>query len=296
LPRIQRDQADGLRRLFDRNALRVVAIGSGTGGSCKTRAIVNLAGALAELGRDVLIADENPAGHGVAAALGIEARFDLEDVVRRARDLDEVIVRGPAGLLILPMARGARSLAQLPVAGRKRLLERCRRLSFPVDTLLVDSAPGSASALLWPGTAAREVIVLPGGAAASITAAYALIKRLSNLSARREFHILVSEMASEKEARTIFGNMAGVARRHLQVSLEFMGHIPPDDKLQHAARLRLPVVAAFPEAAAAGSFRRLAQAIAGWPQAEEVGGGFDEFMRRLIHSGRPSLATAQSSP
>jgi len=296
LPRIQHDQAEGLRRLFDRNALRVIAVGAGTGGNGKTRAIINLAGALAELGRDVLIADENPAGQGVAAALGITARFDLDDVIRRARGLDEVIVRGPAGLLILPMARGARSLAQLPAGESQRLLERCSRLSFPVDTLLVDSAPGSASALLWPGTAAREVIVLPGGGAAAITAAYALIKRLSNESARREFHILVSDMASEKEARTIFGNMARVARRYLQVSLDFMGHIPPDDKLQHAARMRLPVVTAFPDAAAAGSFRRLARAITGWPRSENDGSGFDEFMRRFIHPDRASAAATQTSP
>ena len=269
-----------------------MSISAGAGGSGKTGAIVNLAGALAELGSDVLILDESPAAHGVTAALGLKARFDLEDVIRRERDLDEVIVRGPAGILILPLARGARSLAQLPAPEQQRLVERCGRLGFPVDTLLVDAAPGSASALVWPGAAAQEVIVLAGGSAAAITAAYALIKRLSNEFARREFHVLICNVASESEARTIFANMARVARRYLQVSLDLMGHVPPDDKLQHAARLRLPVVAAFPGAAAAGSFRRLAQAIAGWPRPEEDGCGFDDFMRRLIHSNRPRAAAA----
>lgn len=290
MARMRPDQAEGLRRLLDPSGLRVVSISAG--GSGKTGAIVNLAGALAELGSDVLILDEHPAAHGVAAALGLKARFDLEDVIRRERDLDEVIVRGPAGILILPLARGVRSLAQLPAPEQQWLVERCGRLGFPVDTLLVDAAPGSASALVWPGTAAQEVIVLAGGSAAAITAGYALIKRLANEFARREFHVLVSNVASESEARTIFGNMAGVARRYLQVSLDFMGHVPPDDKLQHAARLRLPVVAAFPGAAAAGSFRRLAQAITGWPRAEEDGCGFDDFMRRLIHSNRLRTAAA----
>lgn len=285
------DQAEGLRRLLDRSGLRVVSINAGAGGRGTTGAIVNLAGALAELGSDVLILDAHPAAHGVIAALGLKARFDLEDVIRRERDLDEVIVRGPGGILILPLARGVHSLAQLPAPEQQRLVERCGRLGFPVDTLLVDTALGNAGALLWPGTAAQEVIVLAGGSASAITAAYSLIKRLSNEFARREFHVLVSNVASESEARTIFSNMAGVARRYLQVSLDFMGHVPPDDKLQHAARLRLPVVAAFPGTAAAGSFRRLAQAVAGWPRAEEDGCGFDDFMRRLIHSnGLPSTA------
>lgn len=286
------DQAEGLRRLLDPSGLRVVSISAGAGGSGKTGAMVNLAGALAERGGDVLILDEHPAADGLIAALGLKARFDLEDVIRRGRDLDEVIVRGPAGIRILPLARGARSLAQLALPEQQQLVERCGRLGFPLDTLLVDAAPVGAGALLWPGTAAQELIVLAGGSAAAVTAAYALIKRLSNEFARREFHVLVSNVASESEARTIFRNLADVARRYLQVSLAFMGHVPPDDKLQHAARLRLPVVAAFPHTAAAGSFRRLAQAIAGLPRAEEDGCGFDDFMRRLIHSNRLCAAAA----
>lgn len=284
------DQAEGLRRLLDPSGLRVVSVSAGGRGTAA--AIVNLAGALAETGSDVLILDAHAAESGVTAALGLKARFDLEDVIRRERDLDEVIVRGPAGIMILPLACGARSLSQLPAAEQQRLVERCGRLGFPVDTLLVDAAPGSASALLWPGAAAQEVIVLAGGGATAITAAYAHIKRLRNEFARREFHVLVSNVASEREARNIFANIAAVARRYLQVSLDFMGHVPPDDKLRHAERLQLPVVAAFPDAAAAASFRRLAQAVAGWPRAEEQGRGFDDFMRRLIHSNQPRAAAA----
>jgi len=281
-----RDQADGLRRLLDRQGLRIVRLSSGARGGGKTGAVLNIAAALAELGRDVLILDENPGAHGVTAELGLKARFDLEDVIRRKRDLDEVLVRGPAGILILPIARGASSLTQLPVPDQQWLIDRCSRLSSPVDTLLVDAAAGSASALLWPGIPAQEVIVLPGGSAQAITSGYGLIKRLNAEFGRREFRLLVSDVSSEAQARQIFGNMAGVARRYLQVALDFMGYVPADDQLRQAARLRLPVVAAFPAAAAAGSFRKLALAITGWPRAQEDGSGLDEFMRRLIDSSR----------
>jgi flagellar biosynthesis protein FlhG len=286
------DQADGLRRLFDRQGLRIVRLSSGAFDGGKTGAVLNLAGALAELGRDVLILDENPAARGVIAELGLKARFDLDDVIRRRRDLDEVLVRGPAGILILPIARGASSLMQLPPGDQKWLIERCSRLSSPVDTLLVDTAAGSASALLWPGMAAQEVIVLPGGSAQAITSGYALIKQLNAEFGRREFRLLVNEVSGEAEARHIFGNMAGVAKRYLQVSLDFMGHVPADDQLRQAARLRQPVVAAFPAAAAAGSYRRLALAITGWPHTQEDASGLDEFMRRLIDSSRLRAAAA----
>lgn len=283
---MMRDQAEGLRRLLDRQGLRIVRLSSGAGAAGKAGAVLNLAAALVELGRDVLILDENPAAHGVTAELGLNARFDLDDVIRRKRDLDEVLVRGPAGILILPIARGASSLTRLSLHDQQWLVERCGRLSAPVDTLLVDAAAGSASALMWPGIAAQEVIVLPGGGAQAITAGYALIKLLNAEFGRREFRLLVSEVSGEAEARRIFGNMAAVARRYLQVSLDFMGHVPADNQLQQAARLRLPVVAAFPAAAAAESFRRLALATTGWPRAHEDASGLDEFMRRLIDSSR----------
>lgn len=294
MPSLRRDQADGLRRLLDRDALRVVNISAGAGTGTGT--VINLAGALAEIGRDVLILDDRPGEQGVAAALGLAPRFDLEDVIRRKRDLDEVIVRGPAGLRILPIARGARALAQLHAAEQQRLAERCGRLGFPVDTLLIDSAPGGARALLTPGMAAQELIVLAGGGAMAVTAAYALIKRRAGEFGRREFHVLVGEVADEAEARDIFGNIARVARRYLQVSLVFIGHISADDKLQQAARLRLPLAAAFPGAPAAAGFRRLAHAVARWPHAGEEGSGFDDFMRGLIQSSRVRTPAAATSP
>ncbi len=285
-PRAMRDQADGLRRLLDRQGLRIVRLSSGAGSGGKTGAVLNLAAALAELGRDVLIIDENPAAHGVTAALGLKARFDLDDVIGRKRDLEEVLVRGPAGIMILPITRGAAALAQMQAREQQWLVDRFSRLSTPVDTLLVDAAEGSVSTPLWPGIAAQEVIVLSGGSANAITSGYGLIKRLNVEFGRREFRLLVSDVSDEAEARQIFGNMAGVARRYLQVTLDFMGHVPADKQLQQAARLRQPVVAAFPKAVAAGSFRKLALAITGWPQAQENASGLDEFMRCLIDSSR----------
>lgn len=285
------DQAEGLRRLLTRGGLRIVSINAGADNDGSATAIVNLAAALIERGSDVLVLDAHPAAQGVAAALGLKARYDLGDVIRRERDLEQVILRGPAGILVLPLAGGARCVSRLPPAARQQLLQRCGRLGLALDTLLLDAGADSAGALLWPGVEVQQVIVLAGGSASAITAAYGLIKRQANEYARREFHILVSNVASESEALAIFRNMAGAARRYLQVSLRFLGQIPPDEKLRHATRLRLPVVAAFPGAAAAESFRDLAQAIAGWPRTEGAG-GFDEFMHRLLHAQDARAAAA----
>jgi len=289
LPKVRIDQAEGLRRMLDQGGLRVVSVSTGDSGG--PGAIVNLAGALAELGRDVLILDGRPSARGVTSALGLKAPPDPYDA-SSGRELEDMIVRGPAGIRVLSLVDSARAPAPLTERDQLRLMQRLGNLGIPVDTLLVDAAPGRASALFSPCAGVREVIVLAGGNAQAITAGYALIKRLSNEFACHEFHVLVNNVASESSARTIVRNMADVARRYLRVSIDFMGHVPPDEKLRHAARLRLPVVAAFPAATASVSFRSLAQAITSWPCDGVDTHTFDGVINRAprLNSLRPVAA------
>jgi flagellar biosynthesis protein FlhG len=102
-----------------------------------------------------------------------------------------------------------------------------------------------------------EIVVQVSTSAASITNAYALIKRLAQQHGRRPFGILVTG-ASEAEARVVYDNMATAATRYLAVTLTSMGSVPADEYLQRAARLGRAVVDAFPLAGASVAFRRLA--------------------------------------
>ena len=280
------DQASGLRRLLDQGGLRVLSVSAGEGASKRNWAMINLAGALAQGGSEVLILDAGPPEQGVAAALGLRVRFDLEDAIRRRRELHEVILRGPGGISVLPLSRGVRSLAQLAAPDRQWLLQCCDGAGQSFDTLLADAAYASFAA------PAAELIVLDGAGASAVTQAYAHVKRLCLGFARRDFQVLVSNVEGEAQARAVFGNIARVARRHLRVSLDFLGHVPSDDRLRQAARLGIPVVAAFPDAASAVSLRRLAYSITGWPRTQQDSEGLDGFLRGLIDAGRPLTPAA----
>ncbi len=276
------DQAEGLRRLLARQGLSVLRVsGCQTDSAAPTAAVINLAAALQDLGRDVLVIDEHSAPHGIAAALGLQPRFAFEESLCKARDLEELMLRGPAGLRILPLPRGARSLAQLGAEDERLLLKRCATAGFPVDTLLIDAAERDG---LWFG-AACEIVVLCGAAPESITGVYACMKRLNHDCARREFHLLVTGMA-EAHASRIFENLRAAARRYLDVRVQLLGHVPSEGELERSLKLQLPVVSAFPEAVSAGRWRALARQVAGWPRPEEQASGLEEFMRRLIHSTR----------
>ncbi len=285
------DQAEGLRRLLERGSPRLLTLR--IGGDGRIGAMMHLAAALAEAGSEVLILDAGVPGQGIAAQLGLAPAFDLEDVIRRGRAAEEIVLHGPAGIRLLPLGRGARPFAQLPAAEQEQLLARCA--GSAVDTVLTELASGGAGSEPWPGSLTEEIIVVSGSSAAAITAGYAVVKQRAQEAARREFHLLVAEVADEAQARAVSDNMARVARRYLQVSLSFIGHVPAEERRSRAARSRLPLASAFPAATVAAAYRRLAQAIRALPRVGEDAAGFAPSMRRLINVSRERAAAAPVS-
>jgi flagellar biosynthesis protein FlhG len=285
-----RDQADGLRRLLARDFVRIVTVTSGCRKVGKTSVVVNLAAALTRAGRDVLIIDENAddAGHGLR--LGVTARYDLLDVMEGRRSLEEVIVTAPQGMTMLPAGRALRVLADTNDATRGHLVECFRKLASPADIVLVDAVRDDASRLLPLDLPSHEIGVVVSSDAASITKAYALIKRITQSHAKQRFHILMNRVASEAAARDIFCNLADVASRFLCVTLDFMGHIPADESLKQSNRLNRPVVDAFPMAPSAASYRRMAELLGTWPCQDDASGGLQNFMQRLIQGSGPAAA------
>lgn len=291
MARIAGDQADGLRRLLARDALRVITVSSATAGVGKTSCVVNLAAALARAGRNVLILDESPGRNNVSDVLGIHARFDLLDVINRVKPLEQVLARGPEGISVLPASRGVARLAGIGREDQDRLIDCFGSLPAPVDVVLVDTATGNSGKALPVSLAAQEVLLVLSRSAASITGNYALIKTMSRHYARRHFRVLVNKVRTEREAKTIFLNMAQAAQRYLSVSLDYQGFIPPDDKLERATALCTSVVEAFPTAPSAAGFRNVANAITDWSCRGEAEESIGNFMQRLIQSSRLGAAS-----
>lgn len=290
--RIKGDQAEGLRCLQAKEGVRIITVASGGNGVGKTSAVVNLAVALARDGKDVLVLDENPCHNNVCANLGIKARYDLLHVINRDKTMEQVILRGPEGISILPAIRGVNSLAKLQRAEQERMIDCFSNLPRPVDVVLVDAAAGSTGHVLSLSLAAQEVLMVLSPAASAITGAYALIKLMSQEYARRHFRILVNKAGSEKEAMAIFGNVHQAAQRYLSVSPDFMGFVPLDNKLRRSAHLCRPVVEAFPGSASAASYRQLATGLQHWPHSDDHAGGIENFMQRLIRNSHLGMANS----
>jgi len=281
------DQAEGLRRLLVRASARVITVTAARNGSGASSLVVNIAAVLAQSGKDVLLLDESTSHDNVGNMLALKPRYDLLNVVRRDLGLRDVILKTQQGVHVLPLGRAIKALPQLNTQERERLLQCLAEASHGVDVVLVDAEATEQryiSASLAPD---QPLLVVLNTTAASITESYALMKRMAIQDGRQSFEIVVNKARDEQEARAIFGNIAQVARLHLQVRVEYLGYIPFDEKLKCATQLCRPVVEAFPAAQAACALGELGRNLMLHPAAGNEGAtSLSEMMQRLMQQAR----------
>ena len=274
------DQAAGLRKLLARSSARVITVLGARDGLGATSLVTNLAAVFARTGKAVLVLDENQSHANVAQTLGLHPRYDLLHAARGDKTWHEVLLQNDEGLAVLPLARAMEALPQLAAAERARLLESLLAATTSRDVVLVDAARGGTS-LCASLSGDEPLLLVLNPSASGITESYALLKQMALDNGRQAFAIVVNRVGSEREALTVFDNMAQVARHHLQVRLDYLGYIPVDEKLKRATQLHRPVVEAFPAAAASMALREVAQGVLHAPDARGQD-GLDSVMRRLL--------------
>ena len=250
------DQAEGLRRMFAVDELRVIHIVAGCAGVGCTTVAVQLGVALAKAGRETLLIDviENRERETALERLGLSARgrSDASGVAAAGA----AAVAGPHGLCLLAVdAAGAQSSMRVA-----QMTAYSKSLAY---ALITDSST-RCTRWLPIDDRCREFVVVLERAPASITQAYALIKRMSAAGLSRRFHVLINRVGTDAEAALIFRNMSQVARGYLDVDLRLLGFIPVDPALEQAAVARRSLIDAAPGAPATTAFMRLAHRVAAW--------------------------------
>ncbi len=296
-PNSKVDQAEGLRRLLARlgevhhfdarlpasystesNQAKIIMVVAGKPGVGCTSATINLAAALAQLGKKVMVLDENGGSSDRLQGHGLPAQYDLLDVVQGRCTLSEATLT-THGFSMQCAARVMSKFSRLNQNEQQRLHETLIEVSDGMDVLLIDAATPTPLHFMKSGQnahgriegligqisisanlASKAVLLVVADATASgITESYALIKRLSLENVSLHFEIMMNKVSDEQAAMAVFGNMAKVARHNLTTRLGYFGCVPVDDRLKRATKSGRSVVEFFPAAVSAKSYFGLAQ-------------------------------------
>lgn len=248
-----KDQAAGLRCLLARKRLRVLPVAAGMRGVGKTTLLLGVACAAAAAGQRVVVLDAS--GGDVATALGLTWRRELVHLLNGEREFRDVVLPGPAGIGIVPAAKGVAALLDAGKGGDD-LFRGFTRLAARPDLVLFNTPAKDGCALLPEES---ELLIVTRTDREAVTATYARLKEFTRRHGRERFRLFVNR-AAPAAARALHAHMAGVARRFLGAELAWGGCLADEDVLR----------AGGPAAAAhhAGAFGALAQALLKWPLAE----------------------------
>lgn len=275
-------QAARLQNAVSAKPTKVIAVTSGKGGVGKTNVSTNMAVALAQRGRDVMLMDADLSLANVDVLLGLQPSCNLAHLVRGEATLEQAIVTGPSGVRIVPASSGDRTMADLPQASQAAIISAFSQLDRQPEILIVDTAAGLSENVARFGQAAQHVLVVVCDEPASITDAYALIKVFSRDYGIRRFHVLSNMSRSRVDGRALFEKLMRVTDRFLDVVLVHAGTIPSDGYLRKSVQEQRAVVDAYPDSWSSKAFHQLAETVDAWKQRHEPSGGLTFFFERLI--------------
>lgn len=262
--------------------VQVIAVSGGKGGVGKSNISVNLSIALAELRRRVVLLDADLGLANVDVLLGVKATHTLADVLAGTHSLREVLVTGPSGLKIVPASSGVQRMASLSPAEHAGLIHAFNELSDQVDILVVDTAAGISDTVVSFVRAANEVIIVVCDEPSSITDAYALIKLLNKEYDMQRFRVVANMTRTAQEGTHMFNKLNLVCERFLDVTLQYLGHVPFDENVRKAVQKQKALLEFAPTSKAAIAIKALAQAVDQWPLPHGPTGRLEFFVERLL--------------
>lgn len=269
--------------------VRTIAITGGKGGVGKSTLAVNLAVALGGLGQRTLLLDADLGLANVDVLLGLQPRATLAELIAGRCGIEDILIEGPNGILVVPAASGRRSMAQLSTAEHIGLVNVVSSLENALDVLVVDTAAGLNDSVLTFCQASQEVVLVVCDEPASITDAYALIKVLARERGVARVHVVANMVRDGNEGRSLYNKLVRVCERFLaDISLNHLGSIPHDDWLRLAVQRQQPVVKAYPASPSARAISEIAAQTARWQAPIAGRGGVEFFFERLLTRGVPA--------
>jgi flagellar biosynthesis protein FlhG len=273
------DQADGLRQLVQARSgplalaeppepappleaasrTRSLLFTSGKGGVGTSNLALNLAIALGEYGRRVVLVDADLGLANIDLLCGLVPATDLGDVLAGDCSLVDAIVTGPGDIRIVPGAHGMRTLVDVLGSGPGRLVAELAELEAGADFLLVDAGSGLGPGIATLAAAAEQVVVVTTPEPTSVADAHAVLGRFRRLSGPSRLRAVVNQAASSAEAADVLARLSASSRQFLGTVVTGLGYVRSDPHVPMAVRMRRPFVRAYPSSIASRGVRRLAR-------------------------------------
>lgn len=291
------DQAEGLRNIIkkkdtqrtrqpvSKNA-RVITVTSGKGGVGKSSISVNLAIALSQRGRRVVVLDADFGLANVEIMLGIHPRYNLADLMFHGKSIKDIITYGPENVGFISGGSGIEEMSNLTREQVFMLIHKLGELDRLADVVIVDTGAGIGSSVLEFVAASSEVLLVTTPEPTSITDAYALLKTLNHCSSFDSRQTVVKMIANQVrdygDASELFKKIGVVVNKFLDVKIQYLGGVPYDSNMSRAVIRQKPIILAAPRSVTARSLNQIADRLENKGQRPEERSGIMQLFSSVM--------------
>jgi len=260
----------------------VIAVTSGKGGVGKTNIAVNLSVALGRRGARVLAIDADLGLANMDIVMGLAPTFTVAELVRGEAAIDEVLLKGPRNVWLLPGASGQYDLANLGDMQRRELFAAVDTLEDSFDVVVVDTGAGVGTNSIGFASAAKDIIVVVTPEPTSVADAYGMLKVLSTRCGVRRVRILTNLVQDHREGEQVFRRLASLSARFLSIGIDHLGSVPRDTAVGRSVMRGEPVMCAYPKAPASEAIDEIAERLLSSDERDDRQGAMRLFWRRLL--------------
>ena len=282
------DQAEQLREIMrTRNntggshKTRIIAVTSGKGGVGKTNLSINLALAYARLGKKVIVMDADLGLANVNVVLGIIPKYNLYHLIRKQKNLQDILLDTNYGIQIIAGASGFSKIANLSDEEREHFIKELGGLS-DADVIIIDTSAGVSHNVLDFVAAADEALIVTTPEPTAITDAYGIIKiiatEIDNMNLGLK--LIVNRVKSVTEGKKVSERVISIAGQFLNLKVDYLGYVYDDPIVGASVLKQKPFMIVDPNSKAAICVKHLVGRLEKVEYRE--GSGFSNFIRKLL--------------